>query len=315
MVRPQVDNSLQSVIRGWLLIARIPFQLVGVFPFTLGAVLAWKIEGVFDPAVFALSVAAVILIMFSTYSAGEFHDLQGDRLSAGMEKNAFSGGTQAVLKGLIPPAHANAASYLAALGAGIIGLVLQLQYQTGPWTIPLGIAGLVAGFFYSSTPLRFVKRGIGEVLIGFCYGWLPVATAFYLQTSHFSALVHWMSIPIALSIFNVIFINEFPDYPADVLEGKKNLVVRLGKKRAAPLYAAAAIAVTATFPLAILAAGAPKIIWAFSPLVAALALYPAREMLCGGYSCRRKLSKMCGITYMLNLLIPAAYILGLMSLS
>jgi len=62
----------------------------------------------------------------------------------------------------------------------VIGLILQFYYKTGPWTIPLGVIGMITGFFYSTPPPRWVKRGIGELLIGFCYGWLPVAAAFYL---------------------------------------------------------------------------------------------------------------------------------------
>ena len=48
-----------------------------------------------------------------------------------------------------------------------------------------------------------------------------------------------MSIPIGLTIFNVIFLNEFPDYEADRTVGnKRNIVVRLGKEKGIIVYIA-----------------------------------------------------------------------------
>ena len=154
---------------------------------------------------------------------------------------------------------------MALILAGIIGLLLQLYYKTGPWTIPLGFMGMVAGFFYSTEPIRWVKRGIGEIIIGFSYGWLPIAVSFYLQTAHLAPLVHLMSLPIALSVFNVILINEFPDYPADLMEGKKTLTVRFGKKSASYIYAAACLGGVVLYPLSLLAGAFPL---QHSPLLA-----------------------------------------------
>ncbi len=311
MVDFEIQGSKASLARGWLTMARIPFHTVGIMPFVLGTVLAWKLTGAFSLPVFALSVFAVILIMLTTYAAGEFYDLEGDRLTAKMEKNFFSGGSQAVVEGLIPPGYAKVTSYISAVAAVIVGLILQFHYHTGPWTIPLGAIGLFSGFFYSTEPVRLVKRGVGELFIGFCYGWLPVATAFYLQTFRFSPLASWMSIPSSITIFSVILINEFPNYPADRIEGKANLVVRFGKKAGAMIYAAAGMATVMSFAAGILA-GAPKVTWAFLPLVAALSLVPAWKMARGEYSDRKKLERLCAATLMLNLLVAAAYIAGLL---
>jgi 1,4-dihydroxy-2-naphthoate octaprenyltransferase len=302
---------MPSLIRGWVIMARIPFHSVGVMPFILGAVLAWKTHHTFNPAVFCMSLLAVILIMLTTYAAGEFYDQEEDRLTATMEKNYFSGGSQAVVKGMIPPGLARLTSWTAAIGAGIVGLVLQFVCHTGPWTIPLGIIGLMFGFFYSTEPVRLVKRGVGEVVIGFCYGWLPVATSYYLQTSSLTPLVHWMSIPIALSIFNVILINEYPDYPADLIEGKANLLVRLGKKTCATIYAAAGLGTFAGFAMAV-HAGMPPVTWVFLPVIAVLSICPSLEMLRRGYLDRTKLEKMCAITLVLNLSTTGAFIAGLL---
>lgn len=66
---------------------------------------------------------------------------------------------------------------------------------------------------------------------------MTVNTGYYLQTGHFGILSTLVSIPIGISIFLVILINEFPDYFSDRQSGKNTLVVRLGREKASRLYA------------------------------------------------------------------------------
>jgi 1,4-dihydroxy-2-naphthoate octaprenyltransferase len=292
------------------MMARIPFHSVGVLPFCLGAVLAWRTTGTFSWPVFLWGSLAVVLIMLSTYLAGEYHDLEEDRLSAQMERNPFTGGSQAVVQGLVPRHHPRVGSYVALALAGAIGVLLQFGYHTGPWTIPLGIVGMIAGFFYSTEPVRWVKRGIGEVIIGFSYGWLPIAVSFYLQTGRLSPLMHWMSLPVALSIFNVILINEFPDYPADLIQGKKNLTVRLGKKAASFIYAAASLGGVVLCFLTIPAGLSSSTLFPLLP-AAVLSVLVTTGMLAGKYSDRAVLEKMCGLTIAINWLYAIAYMASL----
>jgi 1,4-dihydroxy-2-naphthoate polyprenyltransferase len=293
------------------MMARIPFLLVGILPFCLGGILAWRFSGIFNWPVFLWGVLAVILIMFSTYLAGEYYDLEGDILSARMERNTFSGGTQALVRGMVPVYHAKIGSYVTILLAGFIGLLLQIHYNTGPWTIPFGCAGMVSGFFYSTEPIRWVKRGAGEILIGFSYGWLPVAVSFYLQTNGLIPLVHWMSLPIGLTIFNVILMNEFPDYPADIMTGKTNLVVRFGKKISSYLYCFVCIGALLLYPVAIQAALHPYTLLLCLP-VAGLSLMAASWMIMERYTDKADLEKMCSITILINIFYSISFILGLL---
>ncbi len=46
------------------------------------------------------------------------------------------------------------------------------------------------------------------------------------------------SIPLGILIVAVLWINEIPDYYADVGVGKKTLVTRVGRKKAADIYSA-----------------------------------------------------------------------------
>ncbi len=168
-----------SKLKAWFLLSRPPFHTVGVFPFLLGGILAWRSEGHLDWIILGWGVLAVIFIMLATYYSGEYFDYETDTLSAKLERNPFSGGTQILQTGLITKRHVLIAAYLSLILAGAIGLMLQFYYQTGSYTIPLGVIGMAAGFFYTTKPIQWSYRGVGEILIGFCYGWLPVAVAYY----------------------------------------------------------------------------------------------------------------------------------------
>ncbi len=139
------------------------------------------------------------------------------------------------MKGILPLWVPLLLGYGCLLGAILMGIYIFVHYKTGPWTLPLGGFGIFSGFFYSARPFRWAYRGLGEILVGICYGWLPIATGFYLLAGFFNYQVFLLSIPVGLSIFNVILMNEFPDEEADRSIGKRNLLVRYGKERMADL--------------------------------------------------------------------------------
>ena len=156
-----------GTLKGIFIMSRPPFHIVGVFPFVLGTVYAYKSTGTFDLPVFILSVLAVICIMLATYYNGEYYDIKEDSLAPEMGKNAFSGGSQIIAQKMLPHRYAKIAAYISIGIAIIIGVILQFVFRTGVWTIPLGAIGIFFGFFYSRPPFRWVTRGIGEILIGF----------------------------------------------------------------------------------------------------------------------------------------------------
>ncbi|HSV43995.1 MAG TPA: prenyltransferase [Candidatus Bathyarchaeia archaeon] len=296
-------------IKIWISLSRPPFQVVGILPFVVGSLLPLRMVTAFDLPVFLWGLLVVVLVMSATYFNGEVHDVEGDRLSAALEKNAFSAGTQVLVNGLISCQRVNFASYTLAAAALLVAFLLQFYYRTGAWTIPLMATGVFTGFYYSKPPFRWVKRGLGELLIGYSYGWLPVAVGTYLQTGHLDTLVHWVSLSLICSAFTVILINEFPDYPADIQVHKRNLVVRFGKERCAVVYSAVAALGIAAF-LFSLTKGFPKsalLLYLPVGLASGIAIY---MMLTKKFLNRRLLERMCLMTYLVNLGTCLSYIAG-----
>lgn len=296
-------------VKSWIALARPPFHTVGVLPFALGAVMAYRETGIFPWALWGWGTLAVVLIMLSTYLAGEYFDYEGDRISRRVNPNRFAGGSGVLPTGMVDRRAPLIGSIISLALAVVVGLVIWLGYRTGPWTIPLGVIGMIGGFFYSVPPIRWAATGLGETWIAFCYGWLPVAVAYYLTVGRFDSLVHWVSLPIAATIFNVILLNEYPDYEADRATGKRNLPVRLGLKRSAVLFAAMHVvgwlgmfgSVLAGVPVRTLLFYGPAFLLSVGMVVAVLR---------GVYRHPRRLETACGLNIAVNLGTTLAYILG-----
>ena len=306
--RQLMQNSNIEKLRGWIGLSRPPFHTVGILPFILGTILAYRINSTISIEIFLLGVSGVILIMLSTYHSGEYFDYSGDILSNQLHKNKFAGGSRMLLSGKLPPAIAFWTSVIALIIAAAIGFILQFVYKTGPYTLLLGLLGAFPGFFYSTPPVRLVKRGIGEIFIGFCYGWLPVASAYYIQTGTIHPIIHWLAIPIGLTIFNVILLNEFPDYAADKATDKKNLLNRLGKKNGNILYITFSLLASATM-LASPFRGIPfKVVYFYLPILI-ISLFIIVMMLRGKYEDKKMMEMLCALNIAVNLGTSLAYIL------
>jgi 1,4-dihydroxy-2-naphthoate octaprenyltransferase len=143
---------------------------------------------------------------------------------------------------------------------------------------------------------------MGEILIGFCYGWLPIATGFYLFTGFFSPQAFLLSIPVSLSIFNVILINEFPDEEADRTIGKRTLVVRFGKERMGEFYLSLSVLVGLSFIKVLTKFGrTPLWIFILAGIPLTLILWNLVQIWRANYKDRRRLEILCRNTLLINL--------------
>jgi len=304
-----MKNISTQALKGWIILSRPSFHTVGILPFLLGTFLAYRLAGAFDPEVFVLGVTGVVLIMLSTYHSGEYFDRRENAISARIHKNPFAGGTRIITEGKMPARVALWTSILSILIALMIGIILQFVYKTGPYTLLLGFLGAVPGFFYSTEPVRLVKRGIGELFIGFCFGWLPVASSYYIQTASIAPVIHWLWMPIGFSIFNVILLNEFPDYEADIAAGKKNLLGRIGKQKSKVVYVIFNLLTCLTMLISP-CFGVPCQVIYFSLPVVVVALFIVYQILKNRHEDARWLEILCGLNIAVNLGTSMAFILA-----
>ncbi|MEA3307827.1 MAG: prenyltransferase [Elusimicrobiota bacterium] len=297
-------------IKNWVKLARLPFYNSAILPFVLGIVIAFQIEKAFSWPVFIFSILGMFFILVATHYVGEYFDFEVDEMSAKMEKNKFSGGSQVLQDTQIPKKNVLIGGLVSVGLAGIIGIFIYWFFNPGPLTLWFGIIGLACGVLYSLPPFSWGKRGIGEIIIGFAYGWLTIATAFYLMSGKIIPLIFWISLPIVLTIFNVILINEFPDYPADKQCGKKTLVVRFGKEISSYIYITATALQWILFSLSVIKFSVPKLALIFYLPVFAISVFLVYKILGKKYKDAAQLEKICGLTIVVNLGTALAYILA-----
>ena len=228
-------GAIKARVRSWVIGLRIPFLTGSAVPVLLGTTMAWAGTGVIHWGYFALTLIAAVLLHAGTNVINDYFD----HVSGNDEVNAefvrpFSGGSRVIQLGLLTSLEVLVGGLFLFFLASLIGL--YLTWVRGPLILALGAVGLVSGLFYTGRPFNWVSRGLGEILVGLNFGVLMTLGAYYVQTRTVSWTPIMAAIPIALLIAAVLWINEFPDYTADGAVGKRTLVVRLGRPKAAVVY-------------------------------------------------------------------------------
>lgn len=224
----------KSIIK-YIKATRAPFLTATIVPVLLGSVIAWYHEGRLNWGYFWLTLLGVALMHTGTNLANDYFDHKSGNDEANLTPTPFSGGSRFIQRGEIPARHILYFSLSCFFLGSIIGLYINFKLKTNIVLI-LGAIGVLLGFFYTATPLKIGYRGMGELAVGFGFGPLVVLGAYYAQTKALNIAPLISSLPVALLVLLILYINEFPDYAADKAVGKNTIVVLLGKKKAVYLY-------------------------------------------------------------------------------
>jgi len=220
-----------SVI-GWFKAMRVSFFTATVAPVILGTAAAYYTTGQVLWLRAILAGVAIMLINGGTNFINDYYDYKSGNDQVNLRFSPFSGGSRYIQNKAMSPRSVFISSLVCFAGAIPIGM--YLNYLTGGWVILcIGIFGVLAGYFYTASPVKLGYRSLGELLVGLCLGPLAVMGAYFLQTESFSwPTLVFASIPLGLLVNLILYINEFPDYAADKAVNKHTIVVLLGPKRA-----------------------------------------------------------------------------------
>jgi len=231
------QHSSSSRISFWLRASRFQFFTASVVPVIVGGAVAYWETGTFLWGYWLATLVALVLLHAAANLANDYYD----HLSRNDEINVefispFTGGSRFIQQQLTSPISILIAALLCLAAGSGIGLILV--WLRGWPILALGVVGGLSGFFYTADPLRLGYRGLGEIFIFLDFGVLAVLGTYYVQTRQFTLSAGAASIPVALLIAAVLWINQFPDYNADRAVDKRHWVVRLGRRRACYVYAA-----------------------------------------------------------------------------
>ncbi|MHA1481097.1 MAG: 1,4-dihydroxy-2-naphthoate octaprenyltransferase [Candidatus Thorarchaeota archaeon] len=235
---PITNETPPSKARAWLMEIRLGFLTASITPVLLGTAIAWALTGIILWDVFLLTLIAGVCLHSGANMANDYFDhTAGQTGSDDINEefiSPFSGGSRTIQLGYLTPREVITGAMVFFAIGGLIGV--YLAFTRDILILFIGVIGAGSGFFYTAPPFRFVKRGIGEIFIGMNFGVLMVFGSYFIQTLTIELEPIIASIPMAILISAVLYINGFPDYVADRDSGKKTLVVRLGRERAAKFY-------------------------------------------------------------------------------
>jgi len=216
-------------------VARAPFLLLPPTLVASGAAAsAW--DGSFSWPHTAMALIGLVALHMAVNILNEWSDMRTG-IDLNTERTPFSGGS-----GTLPAGGMGGRTALIfGLACAAIGLVVGVWFipRIGTALIPIMVLGAICVLAYTDALTRI---GVGEIAAGFGLGAGPVVGTALVQDGSWSRAAIAASVPAFLMTFNLLLLNEFPDEEADREGGRKNLVLLLGRRPAALVYAVAAIA-------------------------------------------------------------------------
>ena len=219
----------------WRRALRLYFVLPSILPALLGGVIAWAQGYPLHLFHFALVLLGVTLNHFGLNLVDDVLDYRhAVDLKKGDEKNFFAGGSGVLPEGLLKDTQMLKVASLFFVATAAIGA--YLTYACGWPVLVLGLFGMASSIFYTVPPIRFGYRGFGELGLLVNFGPVIVMGSYYVQTQTLAMEPLVASLVPGFMMWSMIIINEIPDYEADRLGGKWNLVARFGRFAGAVLY-------------------------------------------------------------------------------
>lgn len=249
--------------------AFLPASLLSVF---VGTALAFYLTGRWHWPLFLACVGGVGAIHAGANVLNDYFDHLGGSDAANTEfVRPFTGGSRLIQQGRLTPREVRAFG-LALLAVGAV-IGLSLVWWRGIGVLVFLVPAVVVSAAYSVPRVGLAARGLGEIAVALAFGVLGVTGSYYIQTGQVSSEAFFVSLPLAVLVGAVLFINQFQDYAADRATGKRNWVVRLGRQRAARVFAFV-LTLGVLLPVAEVVAGLvpTPMIWA---VWAVLAAFPA----------------------------------------
>ena len=183
-----------------------------------------------------LSFIAMALIETGKHAVNDLVDfVTGNDTAVDEEhKTPFSGGKKVLTEGILSKEEVIWVAAVTLTLAGAAGLAIA-YFQSMP-VLLVGAAGMAVSVLYTLPPVKLCYRGCGELAVGITYGPLIFLGAYMVFSCENIMIPLLLSLHTGCLITNVLVINEYPDYEADLAAEKMNLIARVGKEKGTRWY-------------------------------------------------------------------------------
>ncbi len=219
-VRPRLSIGFLT-----LRTTRLPFLTATLVPVVLGILIAAS-HGFFDLGAALLTIIGASFVQLGLNVANDVFDTMSGADDANVTPTQFSGGSRVIQYGLVSLRQMATLSTVFYVLAGVIGLILLATHGSTALLV-IGVVGFIVSLGYTAPPLKFVYRGLGEIAVALGFGPLMLLGAYVVQTGGALAWEPFVaSIPVALLVSLILYVNEIPDRRSDARAGKRTLPVR-----------------------------------------------------------------------------------------
>jgi 1,4-dihydroxy-2-naphthoate polyprenyltransferase len=238
-------------LRIWVMAARPRTLPAAISPVLVGTALAGS-EGTFRALAFVAALVGSIFIQIGTNLSNDYSDAR-----RGADTEDRLGPVRVTAGGLVPPRKVLRATWLAfgiAVAAGI-----YLTVIAGWQLLLVGGASILAGVLYTGGPRPYGYEGLGELFVFTFFGLVAVVGSYYVQVEELRGFAFVIAVPVGLLAASILMVNNIRDIETDRRAGKRTLAVRIGRRRARRLYAAAVYGSFLWTAIAAIPAGKPAI--------------------------------------------------------
>ena len=211
----------------WFKATRTPFFTASFIPVLVGNAVAFS-DGSFYLWRFIVTLLGVTAVHAGANLLNDYYDCITGCDEINSEYTIFNGGSRCLQDGLFKTRDYMFAAIISYSLGLIAAIYLLIVIRNWMLIIP-AFFGLLAGIFYSYPRFYLMGKGWGEIIIWLTFGPAVVSGAYMVQTGHITLTALLAGVPIGFLIMGILYLNQFPDAKADLLVGKKNWVVRLGR--------------------------------------------------------------------------------------
>jgi 1,4-dihydroxy-2-naphthoate octaprenyltransferase len=216
--------------RGLLLFraTRAPFLSATFAPVLLGLAVAARV-GSFDLLTAVITIVAASAVHLGLNVANDVFDTLQGADDANLTPTRFSGGSRVLQNALVTISEMSKLAIGCYAVAAVLGVVLLILHGS-PALVAIAAVGFLISIAYTMPPLKLVYRGLGEIATAVGFGPVMLLGAYTVQTrGSLSLEALLVSVPVALLVSMILYVNEIPDRTGDAQVGKRTLPVRWSK--------------------------------------------------------------------------------------
>jgi 1,4-dihydroxy-2-naphthoate octaprenyltransferase len=222
------NNKRNKNIKLWIEGARLRTLPLAIAPVALGAGIA-KADGAFNLGLTLLALAVALFLQIGVNFANDYSDgIRGtDAKRVGPLRLTGSGSTK-------PQLVKNTAFGFFGLAA-LAGLAIVVI--TGFWwLIAVGVACIVAAWFYTGGKNPYGYSGFGEIAVFVFFGLVATVGTTFIQTKSIDQTSLILGSALGLFASAVLMVNNIRERELDQHVGKRTLAVKIGARWSKVLF-------------------------------------------------------------------------------